>query len=180
MTKHKFKCMSVLCMQHIVLTSAMSVKSSLEYTTLWLGKSAVLTCWGVEVLFLSWFCCSRAAQPSRVWLHELERSTALSHDCAVSPSIASKPVFTPILSLSLLMLQTMHAFVFSSSGLERPAINTNMYMQLEEASSLNVQPLAGGPSIPTPIEQIVLHAPPSACGTFRICSIYCELHTPAV
>lgn len=167
-------------MQHFVLTSAMSVKSSLEYTTLWLGKSAVLTCWGVEVLFLSWFCCSRAAQPSRVWLHELERSTALSHDCAVSPSIASKPVFTPILSLSLLMLQTMHALVFSSSGLERPAINTNMYMQLEEASSLNVQPLAGGPSIPTPIEQIVLHAPPSACGTFRICSIYCELHTPAV
>ena len=74
-------------MQHLVLTSAMSVKSSLEYTTLGLGKSAVLTCWGVGVVLLS---CSSAAQPSRAWLHELRRSTALSHDYAVTPSIASK------------------------------------------------------------------------------------------
>jgi hypothetical protein len=47
-------------------------------------------------------------------------------------------VFTPILSLILLLVQTMHAFVLSSSGLERPAINIDMNLQPEKASSLIV------------------------------------------
>jgi len=89
-------------------------------------------------VLLSCNCCSSGAQPSWAWLHELTRSTALLQDYALSPCTASKWVFTPILSLSLLLLQTMHAFVLSSSGLERPAINSDMNIQPEKASSLIV------------------------------------------
>ena len=66
-----------------------------------------------------------------------------------APALHQKRMFTPILSLKLLLLQTMHAFVLSSSGLERPVINIDMYMQLEKVSHLIEQPLAGGPSAPT-------------------------------